>query len=240
MSRSAVRPTLVVVALMGMAWPVTARAQSREIRLPPLEVPDEVAKARRALQGGDRSALLGQSIELSDERDRRTLAKERTAWGRLSGSLCSGCGETPHTRQAATVDPIAVLNAKRVSTLVEAKTSAASRLATAAAIKPTVAPLPGAVRDAKPAAILVTAAPATAPVTPPSTAARPVAAGPTAQSIRRKLAHTTRTVRPSHAHRVRLAHRHRHRSKLASYLGKIRYTLLRWRHQRPHHHRIRH
>lgn len=281
MSRAAVRPALVAVAL---AWPVVGGAQTadapyvdvpradssapevagtdafrpsapREVRLPQLEVPDDRAKIKGTQVGSgpgtgtgihprsDRSALLNQSIELSDERDRRTLAREQDAWGRLSGSLCTGCGAEPRrSRRVALVDPIAVLNAKpsparipaaRPADVLAAAQAAAARVVAPAqprivAARPVAAPT-----TATPPALVATAAPPAAS-SPAGASARPVA-GRTAILVRRK-------VRPAHNQRVQLAHRRGSRTKFGSYLGRVRYAFLRWRHHRQpvHHHRRMH
>jgi hypothetical protein len=225
MSRGALGPAIAFVALVGATGPVASLEQSREITLPRLEVPDEV-KARRAPPNPDRAALLNQPIELSDERDRLTLARERAAWGRLSGSLCSGCGEYRSQHQAGTVDPIAVLNAK----------PAAARLPVKPLVRPTAV-----------ATVRTAPVPALAAATPAPIAARPGAvlvaatSAPAAAKLARPRATAAprRSARPAHTHRVQLAHRRGSRSKLTGYLGRIRYALLRWRHRHPHRiHRI--
>lgn len=241
MSRSAVGPALVIVALACAVWSAPGRAQTsdaptaevpgtdaygtdafkpstpRDVRLPRLEVPDPATRVKRPAPGADRSSLLNQTIELSDDHDRRTLAREQSAWGRLSGSLCVGCGAEPRRPgRVVYVDPIAVLNAKPVSRVT------VTRVAETAP-KPTLARAPA----ARPSAMLV-AARSTAGAT-----ARPVADITTAALPPRK-------VRPSHANRVQLARR-AHRSRLSGYLGRVRYAYLRWRHQhhyRRHHRRI--
>jgi len=246
MSRSAVRPALVIVALAGAIWSAPGRAQTsdaptaevpgtdafgtdafkpstpRDVRLPRLEVPDPATRVKRPAPGADRSSLLNQSIELSDARDRRTLAREQSAWGRLSGSMCVGCGgELRRPGRVVYVDPIAVLNAKPVSRITVTRVAETTP-------KPPLARAPA----ARPSAMLV--------------AARPVAAGAAAGAPVRPVADITtaalppRKVRPSHANRVQLARR-AHRTRLSSYLGRVRYAYLRWRHQhhyRRHHRRV--
>jgi hypothetical protein len=135
-----------------------------------LEVPDDVGPSTQVLRRQDRSALLRSPIELSNATDRSIAAREQAAWRRLSGSLCSGCGEAGRARRVAYVDPIAVLNAK--------------------------------------------------PATWQSTAV------------------VSRTVQPAHAHRVQLAHRHRHKSRLYAYYSKVRYAFLKWR-RHHRYHRVR-
>lgn len=245
MPRGALGPTIAVVALVGATWPVASHAQPREITLPRLEVPDE-AKTKKSAPVPDRAALLNQPIELSDERDRVTLARERAAWGRLSGSLCTGCGAARGAGRIATVDPIAVLNAKPTS----ARPASAQptlavrpvRPATIVAVRPAPAPV---VAGAGPVQIQARANPDAEPARP---AARPgpvlvaAASGPTtARVIRRRPAFAARRLsRPAHTHRVQLAHRRGSRSHYAGYLGRIRYALLRWRHQHhQRHHRRR-
>jgi hypothetical protein len=60
--------------------------------------------------------------------------------------------------------------------------------------------------------------------------AKPVAWKPTVVA--------SRAVQPPHAHRVQLAHRHRHKSKLYAYFSRVRYALLKWR-RHHRHHRVR-
>ncbi len=241
MPRGALGPTIAVVALVGATWPAAVRAQPREVTLPRLEVPDEV---RRRAVNPERAALLNQPIELSDARDRLTLARERAAWGRLSGSLCSGCVDGRALRRTATVDPIAVLNAKP-----SAKPAAVLAIAPAA-LRPIRPPAPAVASAApRPTPTLPTPpVPATTLPTPsvPATAAVPVrasaapvrvatAAGPAATiAVRRRPSIVMRrSVRAAHAHRVRFAHRRRHHSKFSRYLGRVRYTLFHWQQRHP-------
>lgn len=238
MPRGALGPTIAVVALVGATWPVASHAQPREITLPRLEVPDD-GKTKKSAPIPDRAALLNQPIELSDARDRLTLARERAAWGRLSGSLCTGCGAARGAARIATIDPIAVLNAKRANTP-PTPALRPPRPATIVAAKPVPA-----VAGAGPVQVQARATPDAAPARP---AARPgpvlvaAASGPTtATVIRRRPALAARRLsRPAHTHRVQLARRHGSRSHYAGYLGRIRYALLRWRHQHhQRHHRRR-
>ncbi|MBE7201874.1 MAG: hypothetical protein INR70_29280, partial [Parafilimonas terrae] len=216
MSRSAVGPALVIVALAGAVWSEPGRAQTsdaltaevpaadtfgtdafkpstpRDVRLPRLEVPDPATRTKRPAPGVDRSSLLNQTIELSDDHDRRTLAREQSAWGRLSGSLCVGCGgETRRPGRVVYVDPIAVLNAKPTSRVT------VTRVAETAP-KPTLVSTPARAPAARPSALLVAARPAAG--TAAGVTARPVADITTAALPPRK-------VRPSHANRVQLARR---------------------------------
>ncbi|GJD34388.1 hypothetical protein [Methylobacterium aerolatum] len=316
MSRSSVRPALVVVAMAGAVWPSAGRAQTgeaapseaptsaapspgvygtdafkvdppREVRLPRIEVPDPVNRVRRP-DKADRGNLLGQSIELSDERDRRTLAQEQKAWGRLSGTMCVGCGgETRSRGRVATVDPIAVLNAKpataRFAPIRQAAVAPIDRTATASVRIPRAAPgtataatgpaTAGGVAAGSVAAGSVAAGAAVAsagaarvvaqrPVVerPSDTgllASRPVRARPVGEGpitvvastqptgqpgIRSTVAAAPRIVRrrsarPNQGLRARLAYRRAHRSRLTTYIGRVRYAYLRWRHQRPAHRR---
>lgn len=140
MSHSASRAMCVAAINLGCAFPLICHAEPREVTLPMLEVPDGMGKSGQVISGQvipgqgirrlDRSALLKKPFELSDA-DRRIVAREQAAWRRLSGSLCSGCGETQRVRKVDYVDPIAVLNAKPASwrpTVVATRTVQPSRV----------------------------------------------------------------------------------------------------------------
>ena len=243
MRRGALGRAIAVVALIGATWPAAVRAQSQDVTLPRLEVPDEV---RRKAVNPDRAALLNQPIELSDARDRLTLARERAAWGRLSGSLCSGCVDGRALRRTATVDPIAVLNAKP-----SAKPAAVLTIAPAA-LRPIRPPVPTVASAAPRPTPTLPASPGPAPTLPAPTLPAPTLPAPAQASAdpvrvataavlpaaaitvrRRPSIVMRRSVRAAHAHRVRLAHRRRHHSKFSRYLGRVRYTLFHWHQRHP-------
>ena len=100
---------LVSVSLVA---PTVCEAGPKRVRLPMLEVPDDLETPSGRIPFADRSALLKKPVELSNADDRRVLAQEQLRWDRLNGSLCSGCGGTQRIRKVVYVDPIAVLNAK--------------------------------------------------------------------------------------------------------------------------------
>lgn len=112
MLRSPPVSSVLLLVSFSLFVPSICEARPKRIKLPMLEVPDDLGKPSGRLQPFDRSTLLGKPIELSNADDRRLYAREQVIWGRLSGSLCTGCGETRRVRKVNYVDPVAVLNAK--------------------------------------------------------------------------------------------------------------------------------
>jgi hypothetical protein len=112
MSWPAFRAILAATVHIGCATPLMCQDEPKDVTLPMLEVPDGLGKPGRVIRRPERSELLGSSIELSNTADQRFAARDQATWKRLSGSVCSSCGETQRIRKIDYVDPIAVLNAK--------------------------------------------------------------------------------------------------------------------------------
>lgn len=110
--RSAFKVTLFISVLSCSAYISATRAEAKDITLPMLEVPDDLGTSGHAVRKPDRSALLRDSVQLSNMDDRRTSEREQASWRRLSGSVCSNCDGTQRVRKVDYVDPVAVLNAK--------------------------------------------------------------------------------------------------------------------------------
>ena len=106
----------LLIALTGLlVVPVLARAEPLEATLPMLEVP-EGAKPdanRRIIPPKliDRSNLLSKPMVASDPADRAMVERYDSAWKRVSGGICSGCGNARSVRKVIYIDPVAVLNA---------------------------------------------------------------------------------------------------------------------------------
>ncbi|SDN44478.1 hypothetical protein SAMN05216360_108159 [Methylobacterium phyllostachyos] len=126
MRRLALESAVLSLLASMIVFPVACYGKPKAIRLPMLEVPDDLGVILKRPSLDNRAALLRSPVELSDANDRRVLARERRMWSRLNGSLCVGCGEAPALRKVSYVDPVAVLNAK--STVV-AQPAVASRTA---------------------------------------------------------------------------------------------------------------
>ncbi|MEL6064492.1 MULTISPECIES: hypothetical protein [unclassified Methylobacterium] len=132
MRRLALESAVLSLLASTVVFPVTADAKPKQVRLPMLEVPDDLGLILKKPNFGSRASLLRSPVELSDVRDRRGLEREQRMWSRLNGSLCVGCGGTPSAvlsgasavRRVNYVDPVAVLNAKPASV---ASTVVASR-----------------------------------------------------------------------------------------------------------------
>jgi hypothetical protein len=122
-----------VLSLLASTVVLPAHAKPKQVRLPMLEVPDDLGLILKKPNFGSRATLLRSPVELSDVKDRHVLEREQRLWSRLNGSLCVGCGGAPSAiytgasavRRVNYVDPIAVLNAKPAA----AQTALASRVA---------------------------------------------------------------------------------------------------------------
>lgn len=110
--RPAFETTLFISALSCYTFISATRVEAKDITLPMLEVPDDVGTSGHAARKPDRSALLRDSVQLSNIDDRRISEREQASWRRLSGSICSSCDNTQRVRKVDYVDPVAVLNAK--------------------------------------------------------------------------------------------------------------------------------
>lgn len=132
MRRLALESAVLSVLASTVVFPVTGHARPKQVRLPMLEVPDDLGIILKKPNFGSRATLLRAPVELSDAGDRRVLAREQRMWSRLNGSLCSGCGEASSMRKVSYVDPIAVLNAKptvAAQTVLASRTAAPTRAA---------------------------------------------------------------------------------------------------------------
>lgn len=220
------RVIFVAVIHVGCAIPLICQADPKDITLPMLKVPDDSGDSREVIRQPDRSSLLRNSIELSDASDRRVAAREQASWKRLSGSVCSSCGETQSLRKTDYVDPIAVLNAKTPTsrqTVLASRAVQPSYNDSMAALKAKVA----AYRQA------VLARRAVQPSNNDSMAALKAKVAAWRQTVL-----ASRAVQPSHNHRVRLTHRRKHKSTLYAYYSRFRYALLKWRKQQRHRTRL--
>ena len=114
MRRLALESAVLSLLASTVVFPVTGYAKPKQVRLPMLEVPDDLGLILKKPNFGSRATLLRSPVELSDANDRRVLAREQRMWSRLNGSLCVGCGAAPAPalRKVSYVDPVAVLNAK--------------------------------------------------------------------------------------------------------------------------------
>jgi hypothetical protein len=193
--------------------------EPKDVTLPMIEVPDGLGKPGRVIRRPERSELLGSSIELSDTADQRFAARDQATWKRLSGSVCSSCGETQRIRKIDYVDPIAVLNAKVPAFRQNVLASRAVQPSNSRSI---------ADLNAKVAAFRQTVL--------ASRAAQP-SHNHSVEALKAKVAAfrqtvlASRAVQPSHKHRVRLTHRRKHKSTLYAYYSRFRYALLKWRKQ---------
>jgi len=106
------RAMLAATIHISCATPLMCQAETKEVTLPMLEVPDDLGSPGRITRRPNRSELLESPIELSNTADQRTVVRDQASWKRLSGSVCTSCGETKRVWKADYVDPIAVLNAK--------------------------------------------------------------------------------------------------------------------------------
>jgi hypothetical protein len=95
MRRLALESAVLSLLASTVVFPVTADAKPKQVRLPMLEVPDDLGLILKKPNFGSRASLLRSPVELSDVRDRRGLEREQRMWSRLNGSLCVGCGGTP-------------------------------------------------------------------------------------------------------------------------------------------------
>jgi len=222
MSWSVYKAIFVAVIHIGCATPLICQAEPKGVTLPMLEVPDKSGNSGDVIRPLDRSKLLSKSIELSDANDRRVSAQEQTSWKRLSGSVCSGCGETQPVRKIGYVDPIAVLDAKVAAWK---RTVLAGR-----AVQPSNNNSNAAL-DAKVAAWkrTVLANRAVQPSHNNSTAALDAKVAAWKRTVL-----ASRTVQPSHKHRVRLTLRRKHKSTLYAYYSRFHYAFLRLRKQHRH------
>lgn len=112
MLRSRTASAALLFASCSVIVSTVCEASPKRIKLPMLEVPDDLGNQNEKLPPIDRSSLLRKPIELSHADDRRLRAREQVFWSQLSSSLCTGCGETRRVQKVHYVDPIAVLNAK--------------------------------------------------------------------------------------------------------------------------------
>ncbi len=112
MRRLALESAVLSLLASTVVFPATCYGKPKQVRLPMLEVPNDLGIILNKPNFGSRSTLLRAPVELSDANDRRVLAREQLMWQRLNGSLCTGCGETQVVRKVNYVDPVAVLNAK--------------------------------------------------------------------------------------------------------------------------------
>ena len=136
MRRFALESAVLSLLLLAstVVLPVPAHAKPKQVRLPMLEVPDDLGLILKKPNFGSRATLLRSPVELSDVKDRHVLEREQRLWSRLNGSLCVGCGGAPSAiytgasavRRVNYVDPVAVLNAKPAAV---AQTALASRVA---------------------------------------------------------------------------------------------------------------
>lgn len=123
MRRLALESAVLSLLASTVVFPVTGYAKPKQVRLPMLEVPDDLGLILKKPNFGSRATLLRSPVELSDVKDRHGLEREQRLWSRLNGSLCVGCGGAPSAvygrapamRRVNYVDPIAVLNAKPAS-----------------------------------------------------------------------------------------------------------------------------
>jgi hypothetical protein len=128
MRRRALESAVLSLLAFTVVFPVTGYAKPKEVRLPMLEVPDDLGVILKKPNFGSRAMLLRSPVELSDAKDRRVLDREQRLWSRLNGSLCAGCGGASAVRRVNYVDPVAVLNAKPAP-VPAAETLVASRVA---------------------------------------------------------------------------------------------------------------
>jgi hypothetical protein len=120
MRRLALESAVLSLLASTVVFPVTGYAKPKQVRLPMLEVPDDLGLILKKPNFGSRATLLRSPVELSDAKDRHVLEREQRMWSRLNGSLCVGCGGGPGTvlsgsstvRRVNYVDPVAVLNAR--------------------------------------------------------------------------------------------------------------------------------
>jgi hypothetical protein len=139
MSRLANIATFPLTIAFCVSLSVASHAEPQDVTLPMIAVPDQPGKADKSVAPGvvpgvvpgDRASLLRKPIELTDDKDRRVYVREQSAWRRLAGTMCIGCGEMKRVRTTQYVDPIAVLNARPASLLT-------STAVTRVAAKPTV------------------------------------------------------------------------------------------------------
>lgn len=140
MRRLALESAVLSLLASTVVFPVTGYAKPKPVRLPMLEVPDDLGLILKKPNFGSRATLLRSPVELSDMKDRRGLEREQRLWSRLNGSLCVGCGGTPSAalsapsavRRVNYVDPVAVLNAKptpAAETVVASRVAAPARFA---------------------------------------------------------------------------------------------------------------
>jgi len=115
MRRLALESAVLPLLASMIAFPATCYGKPKAVRLPMLEVPDDLGPILKRPSLERRALLLRSPVELSDANDRRVHARERRMWSRLNGSLCVGCGDAPALRKVSYVDPVAVLNAKPTS-----------------------------------------------------------------------------------------------------------------------------
>ncbi|MCJ2072838.1 hypothetical protein MKK75_29275 [Methylobacterium sp. J-030] len=127
MRRLALESAVLSLLASTVVFPVTGYAKPKQVRLPMLEVPDDLGVVPERPNLANRALMLRAPIELSDPNDRRVHAREQRLWSRLNGSLCVGCGGASAVRQVNFVDPVAVLNAKpaRIAETVVARRVAA-------------------------------------------------------------------------------------------------------------------
>lgn len=112
MLRLALVSAALLLASISILIPSVCEARPKRIKLPKLEVPDDLGKPPERLPPLDRSTLLRKPIDLTNADDRRIYAREQITWARLSGSLCTGCVGSGPSRKVSYVNPIAVLNAR--------------------------------------------------------------------------------------------------------------------------------
>ncbi|MCJ2018126.1 hypothetical protein MKK84_11905 [Methylobacterium sp. E-065] len=132
MRRFALKSAVLFLLASMVVLPV--HAKPKQVRLPMLEVPDDLGLILKKPNFGSRATLLRSPVELSDVKDRHVLEREQRLWSRLNGSLCVGCGGAPGAiyssasavRRVNYVDPVAVLNARPAAV---AQTALASRVA---------------------------------------------------------------------------------------------------------------
>lgn len=102
---------LLPLFLCGLVFPIVCQADPAHVTLPTLEVPDKTKKPNPPLRSIDRLDLLSKPLGVSDTEERRLIERQEVMWKRMTGALCSGCGETRRVGKVAYVDPVAVLNA---------------------------------------------------------------------------------------------------------------------------------
>ena len=112
MRRLALESAVLSLLASTIVFPATCYGKPKAVRLPMLEVPDDLGLILKKPNFGSRAMLLHAPVELSDANDRRVLAREQRMWSRLNGSLCVGCGGGQALRRVSYVDPVAVLNAR--------------------------------------------------------------------------------------------------------------------------------